>query len=323
MPIYKDDRNVITPLFDQIRRITETEDAMTFERATESLLNVTPGDELPSAEESSFGVDTADTETGIKTLSTESQSTNSNMFTLGWKFTATEAFSIIGFRQKQNNAYVKYMRLWDSSGNIVASIDTWDKATDWVSYYFDTPINVAIGETYTVSVCTYYFWYASRSGTTFNSKLGNIQCVSSANNQFPTGTDHNVYNIDIIIAPIVAELPNDYQIQRTTMDDIAEEVQRITGVETKLTVDDIQSGLESVVLQEKSVTPSTEPLTIIPDAGYYGISKVTVGAVEESGGSSMFVGSASGILPTVYKGTANSEFALNFESSATGALQEG
>ena len=47
MPIYKDDRNVITPLFDQIRRITETEDAMTFERATESLLNVTPGVGVP------------------------------------------------------------------------------------------------------------------------------------------------------------------------------------------------------------------------------------------------------------------------------------
>ena len=65
MPIYKDDRNVITPLFDQIRRITETEDAMTFERATESLLNVTPGAELPSAEESAFGVDTAGEEYGI------------------------------------------------------------------------------------------------------------------------------------------------------------------------------------------------------------------------------------------------------------------
>ena len=68
MPIYKDDRNVITPLFDQIRRITETEDAMTFERATESLLNVTPLSEFPKAENAGFGLSTADTETGITTI---------------------------------------------------------------------------------------------------------------------------------------------------------------------------------------------------------------------------------------------------------------
>lgn len=42
MPIYKDDGNVIAPLFDQIRRITETEGEMTFAGATEKLLNVTP-----------------------------------------------------------------------------------------------------------------------------------------------------------------------------------------------------------------------------------------------------------------------------------------
>jgi hypothetical protein len=47
-----------------------------------------------------------------------------------------------------------------------------------------------------------------------------------------------------------------------------------------------------------------------------------VGSLAPSGGSSMFSSRASGILPTVYKGTANSEFTLNFESSAVGALIE-
>ena len=56
--------------------------------------------------------------------------------------------------------------------------------------------------------------------------------------------------------------------------------------------------------------------------------ELTPGQIEEvmrgvTGGGSMFTSSAVGILPTVYKGTANSAFALDFTSSATGALQEG
>lgn len=192
--------------------------------------------------------------------------------------------------------------------------------------YLDEPLNIAIGEKYTVSTHTIYDGKPNSNieSVTFNPKLSFVNTSSSSDDAFPNDNVNTavVASVDIIIGPIQAELPDIYQVARTTMDDIAEEVQRITGAETKLTTDDIQSGLESVVLQEKSVTPSTEPQTIVPDAGYYGISKVTVGAVEESGGGSMFATSAVGILPTVYKGTANSEFTLEFESSAVGALQE-
>lgn len=46
--------------------------------------------------------------------------------------------------------------------------------------------------------------------------------------------------------------------------------------------------------------------------------------IQSGGGESaqMFASSAIGILPTVYKGTTTSEFMLDFESSAVGALQE-
>lgn len=42
--------------------------------------------------------------------------------------------------------------------------------------------------------------------------------------------------------------------------------------------------------------------------------------VTTGGGGSMFVSQAVGILPTVHKGTANSVFTPNFESTAVGAL---
>lgn len=90
--------------------------------------------------------------------------------------------------------------------------------------------------------------------------------------------------VDIIIAPVQAALPDSYEIQRTTMDDIAEEVQRITGTESKMTTAQIVTGLQSV----------TDGSGLPPNAKLY------------------------------YVGNANSEFDLSplFESSAVGELQE-
>lgn len=56
----------------------------------------------------------------------------------------------------------------------------------------------------------------------------------------------------------------------------------------------------------------------------YTLDEMAVLAAEKtSGGGSMFASNASGRIPEYEKGTANSEFTLNFESSAIGALQEG
>ena len=106
MPIYKDDRNVITPLFDQIRRITETEDAMTFERATEALLNITPGGGLPSAESATFGIE-GETAYGIKSYTYKG--TRNSGYTRGWRFYVKQAISILGLRfYEQNSGNYRY-----------------------------------------------------------------------------------------------------------------------------------------------------------------------------------------------------------------------
>ena len=254
MPIYKDDRNVITPLFDQIRRITETEDAMTFERATESLLNVTPGDELPSAEKSVFGVDSGSEEYGILSEGNTQTSITYNYITLGWTFTAVEAFAIVGFRDKLTNGN-KTIKLWDSSGNLVTSHFSYENATNgWISHYLDVPINVAIGETYTITVYAYNPSGPTKSDTVFNAKLTGIDVRYTAKDKFPTDSGYTAYLafVDIIIAPVQAALPDSYEIQRTTMDDIAEEVQRITGTESKMTTAQIVTALQGIA------TPTTE-----------------------------------------------------------------
>ena len=65
----------------------------------------------------------------------------------------------------------------------------------------------------------------------------------------------------------------------------------------------------------RAKTGGTEEMTLTEMAE-------AVAGISVGGGGSMFASSAVGILPTVYKGTANSEFSLNFESGAVGALSE-
>lgn len=235
---------------DQVRRISGVEGELTPEQMETNLLNVTPLGEYPKAEESAFGV-ASNIGCGIVSEGTAGTTTTKSM-TMGYVFTASEAFSIIGLRHKQANS--AQLKLWDSSGNVVTTISA-PGVSEWENYYFDTPINVAIGETYTVTAYCYQPKVVAMSNTTFNNKLTGIEVRYSAKETtFPTttGGSSSVACVDIIIAPIQAELPDDYQIQRTTMDDIAEEVKRITGVTGTLNPAQMLTALQGIA------TPTTE-----------------------------------------------------------------
>lgn len=312
--------------------------------------------ELPNAEESPFGRTTGNEEYGI-TITDASKIGRYNYsgdVKVYQEYAVKEAFSLVGVR-------VYSVTASNNSRDLEISINGELKTTATIAYktavvgwnmlYFDSPIKVAVGD-----VIKIYEQYEemprniSLSYATVNPKV-------EIKNGFAGGFSGTtaVYGIfDVIIGPVEAELPDTYQIERTTLDDMAVELQRITNVDTKINIEQMQSGLESVVLQEKSVTPTVETQIVTPDSDYYGLSKVTVNpaqlqektvaptteqqeitpdsgyyglskvVVEPSigGSSEMFNTMASGILPEIAKGTAMGDFTFNFEISATGALQE-
>ena len=72
----------------------------------------------------------------------------------------------------------------------------------------------------------------------------------------------------------------------TKMTAIADEVRRLTGTEGSMSLDNMANGLSSVeagggapILQDKTVTPTTNQQTITADVGYDGLNTVTVNAI--------------------------------------------
>lgn len=274
MADYRIQGKTLTAIADQARRLSATKDTLTPAGITAALQNVKSSGELPTAEETPFGTAETAIEYGFTAYPSHTQALTAGR-TMGYHITPKEAVAIYGVRATTKKYNVK---LWGSDQAVIADIGTIEANTD---YMFDQPINLTVGETYALSSYATGNQYGYGSDITVNLKLTMVR-ASASGNSYPTANSGiYYYGFGPLIGPTVDGVkPTEYTIQLNTMTGLANEVKRITGAEGTLNPAEMQAGLETVVLQEKTVTPTTSEQTVTPDSGYYGLSKVTVGAAE-------------------------------------------
>ena len=255
MAEYKIQGETLTGIADQVRRISGVEGELTPEQMTTNLLNVTPLGEYPKAEESTFGEDPNSTFSGISLSETATVSGSSKTSVAFQQFRANQAFAILGLRVILNGTTVSdsIVNLHNAAGEIIRTCTITTKAQPgWFTAYFDEPVNIAINEVFTISRSKAYYYYTSASGSTINDKVTWLGSTVDDSTTVPSSglsTKYFYGIVDFIGSLVDSKLPDDYQITRTTMDDIAEEVQRITGTECKMTTAQIINALQGVAVQ--------------------------------------------------------------------------
>lgn len=250
-------KSLMVGIADAIRAKKETTALFSPEQMAAEIESLAMGNDLPNAEDASFGTPGAgDEEYGI-TSWTSTYYSAGGMGNKGWTFEVVETCSLLGLRLWRWNS--NYVKLWDSSGKLLATLSiTSNGDIAWNSAYLENRINLMAGERYTVTAyCDGY--QRPFTAISFNPKIKIIQGVFkqgyNTQNQFPTSVQPDaIYNdVDIIIgAPLIGSEVTEYKIQTETLTDIADEIRRISGATGSITTAQMITSLQGIA------TPSTE-----------------------------------------------------------------
>lgn len=237
----------------QIMRLTDSTEKVKPEEFEAKLESVCKGGELPSAEDAYFGM----RDTGLQESITDYGVPYNGSGTTGCQFTPLKDFVVFGVKVlAKSTVYPNKIRLFDvETQEELLSLDA--VGSEWVEIILNEQINLYAGKTYAISVYNGYGCYFSPSETSFNP---NIKYVGGYYNSDEVATCPTNNSEKRICAAIVTLAPKpeeniiyEYKIQTTTLNDIADEVIRITGRSDSMSPASILSalqGIETVTTEE-------------------------------------------------------------------------
>lgn len=248
-------KSLLTGIADAIRAKKDTTAIFTPEQMAVEIEGIVTGDDLPNAEDVSFGTVGVTTEYGM-TANTGTTYAKPGDNTMGWEFQLNEAIVVYGFRYRIAGSKIEHnLMLWDADGTLLASATSTPKDfNSWTEVMLDEPVLLLAG-TYTVAAYTSGNPMVKSNFVTFNDKIKNARSMYLASSYGkPTTYDENYTAVvDIIFGPPQTESTvNEYKIQTDTMTQIADEVKRITGATATLSPAQMLTALQGIA------TPTTE-----------------------------------------------------------------
>lgn len=287
--LYTVNGSSLTAIADAIRAKKETTAIFTLEQMAAEIEGIVVGNDLPIAEETSFGTAPTD-EARIITNAVDvywgrSSGTYYNINT-GGAFTLSKNYAANGFHYRGDSGSEYKLQLWDVSASTkIYESDTIKGTGEWKELRFASPINLIAGKQYIASMYSdyAYTYECYKSGWELHKDVTVRKAESRSPDTMPTIGDESWRGqIDIILAEVLTESGiNEYKIQTVTLRNISDEIRRICGITGTIHPSEMLTALQSIQLQDKSVTPTTEVQTVTPDSGYFALSSVTVGAITE------------------------------------------
>lgn len=249
-------RQIVRGIADAIRRKTGGTDKIPPEQMESEIDSIVTADGLPNAESFEFGaLDEGDgVEYGITGTYSSMCYTKGE---IGTQFKAASGFSILGLRGYKSWRG-KTVKVWDSTGTLIESAvipKTGSSSSVWETVYFANPITIVPNEVFTISGYTDADSNGLRTQeSSFNSKIVSANGVYGSNKDVcPTTKLQDNYGwdlapmIDIVIGPAEAtERPETLQITIDSLDELANEVKRVTSASGRLSITEMKSALKSL-----------------------------------------------------------------------------
>ena len=247
---------------DQARRLGEVETELSTAEMLSIFESAPKEKNLPSAEEAVFGTQEDDV-VEYSILSHDEPGAISNVTGkhYGSDVVINETFSLRGFRLCGCVSGGNYnVKAWDAETlELVAEATvktTYSNKDTWYETLIDVPVNLVKGKTYTLTLkgSSYSIGYQNNRYITANPKVTYKTGLKiGPENECPTeSVAYSVTSRDKISVCLVMGAPLDetdileYKVYTETMDDIADEVKRITGTNTKLTTEQILTSLKGI-----------------------------------------------------------------------------